>query len=462
MPSIDPTVVQDVVVIVPGIMGTELVDARGRAVWSVSVGTLARAIRTLGRSLTSLELPKGIGDEAPDDGIRPGGLMTSLHVVPGLWSPITGYDGLLDFLRSDRFHLVEEMPGNSGIIPNLIQFPYDWRLSNRYNGRRLAKVASDALERWRKQPGMGEAKLVLICHSMGGLIARWFADQEGGADLIRSIITVGTPFRGAARAVVTLVNGLKPGLGPLRLPLSGFVQSLPSLYQLLPQYDCLVEAEGRKGLATGQCPGLDSTMLKDAIAFHEAIAGRAGAPYTMHKVVGIRQPTLTTARVVGTSLEASFDIDGNNQGGDGTVPRMAAEPVIGRGQETHEIAGQHGELQGARSLQDLVDGILTRAQIVWQAAATTEGFGIEMDEIWSTAGDVQFRVTDMNNRRLLATARNEEGTVVRKPFPVPPHGSLDLGRLPEGGYRLEVASPTPNGPPAVVKPFVVFDPDSSE
>ena len=70
MMAVDPAVVQDVVVVVPGIMGSELADRNGTLVWSVTEGrrAVARAIRTLGRSLKDLKLPDGIGDDHPGDG----------------------------------------------------------------------------------------------------------------------------------------------------------------------------------------------------------------------------------------------------------------------------------------------------------------------------------------------------------------------------------------------------------
>ena len=457
--AIETTTVRDVVIVVPGIMGSELIDASGQPVWSVSAGALANAVRTLGKSLRRLQLPAGVGDNAPGDGIRATALLNSLHVVPGLWSPITGYDGLLDFLGSTRFNLVEAKPGNSEIIPNLIPFPYDWRLSNRFNGRLLAHVAVDALERWRTQAGMGEAKLVLICHSMGGLIARWFAEQEGGAELIRALITIGTPHRGALKALIHLVNGLEPGIGPLRIPLTEFARSLPALYQMLPQYDCLDTDTGRIGLAQGHCPGLDPTMLADAVAFHKAIAGSDVLPYVLHKVVGIRQPTPTTARLAGAQVVPSVDIDGQNQGGDGTVPRLSAEPVAGRGREVHAIADQHGELQGTRSLCDLVDGILSREEIIWQAAEPADGYGVEMAEVWSVGQELRLQVSGQSNRRLLVTTKDEKGRLVTGPEPVSPDGTVSLGRLPEGGYRAVVSSSSPGGPLPVTKPILVLDPD---
>jgi len=456
--TVDMTVVRDVVIVVPGIMGSELVDADDKPVWSVSPGALANAIRTLGKSLQRLELPDGIGDNSPGDGIRATALLNSLHVVPGLWSPITGYDGLISFLRSGRFHLVEADLRNPGLVPNLIQFPYDWRLSNRFNGKLLAQVASNALERWRSQPGMGEAKLVLVCHSMGGLVARWFAEREGGAELIRALVTIGTPHRGSLRALAHLVNGLEPGIGPLHLPLTQFVRSLPALYQMLPQYDCLVTNGGRTSLTQGRCPGLDSDMLADALAFGEQIAGRDPLPYTLHKVVGIRQPTPTTARVAGSQLVPSVEIDGHNQGGDGTVPQLAAEPTAGRGREVHAIAAQHGELQGTRSVLDLVDGILSRQEIVWQAAEV-EGFGLEMADLWTTRQEPQLQVSGLKDVRLLVTVKDELDRLVFGPSPVSPDGTATVARLPEGGYRAVVASSSRGGPLPVAKPFLVLDPN---
>ena len=458
--SVDPTVVQDVVVVVPGIMGSELADRNETLVWSVTEGrrAVAMAIRTLGRSLKDLKLPDGIGDDHPGDGVKARGLVPSLHVIPGMWSPITGYSETLNFLRSHRFHLVEPEPREPDIIPNFISFPYDWRLSNRYNGRLLARVATNALERWRRQPGMAQAKLILICHSMGGLVARWFAEQEGGAELIRSIITIGTPHRGAANAIETLVNGLDPCFGPLHLDLSDFVRSCPAVYQLLPTYKCVVVEGGeRVDLLSAGAPGLNRAMLEDAAAFHASLTTTERPNYLLHKVVGIRQPTATTVRFVDGSARLSKMIDGQSQGGDGTVPRLAAQPLEGWDSEVYEVADQHGHLQVSTSLLDLVNGIITRTEVIRQGVGM-DSFGVEMADVWTTAERPVLRVTDVGIRRLVLKVLDEAGTQVGKDRRVESDGTADLGDLPEGGYRAFVTSTQPGGPTPVTKPFVVFDP----
>ena len=44
-------------------------------------------------------------------------------------------------------------------------------------------------------------------------------------------------------------------------------------------------------------------MLADAASFHSALnAGGGKTAYTLHKVVGIRQPTPTTARIADGSV----------------------------------------------------------------------------------------------------------------------------------------------------------------
>ncbi|MEU4195777.1 hypothetical protein AB0E69_28005 [Kribbella sp. NPDC026611] len=456
--SADDAASRDLVVVIPGIMGSELVDAQGRPVWSLSAGSLVRAIRTFGRSVRSLTLPPDIGDAPPGDGVRAVRLMPGLHVIPGVWSPVAGYSRTIDFLRSGHLGLTAEDDRSADRIPNLVTFPYDWRLSNRYNGRLLAKKAGDALARWQTEPGMRDAKLVLVCHSMGGLVARWFLEREGGAALTRHLITIGTPHRGSVKSLDKLVNGVEPGVGPFRFKLHELVRSLPSMYQLLPTYDCLeAPGGGRRALTGAGLADLDSKMLADSVEFHAAINGDHQRPYTMHKVVGTRQPTPTTARVTAKGLETSFEIDGSDQGGDGTVPRLSAEPSEGRGSEVHEVAEQHGELHGVRSTLDLVDGIVSREELIWEGTYP-EAFGVSMAELWAPDTAPELVVPDLGDRRLRVTVLDEQRERVGTPVIVQPDGRAVLDPLLPGGYEARVESPVPGGPPAVTRPFLVWDP----
>lgn len=227
----------DVVVVLPGIMGSRL-WRKGAAVWEPSGGAVVAALTSLLRSVKSLQLPDGVGDDHPVDGVEAAGLMPDLRLPFGIWTFDLGYDALLGFLRT-TFDLVEAPPGSdrpAGDRPaNLVVFPYDWRLSNRYNGERLRCVAEQALERWRGKGGrFADAKLVFIAHSMGGLVARWYLNHLGGAALTRKLITLGTPHRGSLTNArlprARLRTRSWPGLLKCARVLSGLAGSEPRVF----------------------------------------------------------------------------------------------------------------------------------------------------------------------------------------------------------------------------------------
>ena len=269
----------DLAVVLPGILGSTL-GQDGHLVWAPSAGSALRAIGTFGASITRLELPAGIGDDHPHDGVEPVALMPDLHVLPGIWTPVKGYDKLLARLRS----LGYREPDGPGAPPgNLLPGPLRLAAVVPLQRPRLGSIIEPALERWRAQGGpYADAQVVFVCHSMGGLIARWYIEKCGGAEITRKLITLGTPYRGAARALDQLVNGAHHGLGPFGLNLTGFARSMPSLHQLLPEYACLEHEDDLARTTDVTLPELDTGMVADAMRFHtdlrDAEAARPGQP----------------------------------------------------------------------------------------------------------------------------------------------------------------------------------------
>src|SRR5579884_199639 len=291
----------DLIVVLPGIMGSTL-RADGHLIWAPSAGTILRTITTFARSIPRYALPEDVGDEHPGDGVEPAGLMPDLHALPGLWTPVKGYDRLLAHLEKlghQRVHPDPDAPPG-----NLLPVPYDWRLSNRYNARRLARIVEPALQRWRAQGGpYAEARLVFICHSMGGLIARWYLEHEGGAEVTRKLITLGTPYRGALKALDQLVNGvtLTLRLGRFGENLTAFARTLPSLHQLLPEYACIDRDGNLLKTTETPIPNLRTRALSDAMDFHARLHrsehSRPASLTATHALLGTGQPTATTARL---------------------------------------------------------------------------------------------------------------------------------------------------------------------
>jgi pimeloyl-ACP methyl ester carboxylesterase len=359
-------------VVLPGILGSTLARD-GQEAWAPSAGVVWRAIRSFGASIQSLTLPADLGDDHPGDGVEPLALMPDLHLLPGLWSANIGYSRLLDWL-TQRFTLVPPDPKDPAKPANLLPFAYDWRLSNRYNARRLRAVVEPALERWRALAEANrEARLILICHSMGGLVARWYVEREGGAALTRKLITIGTPHRGAVAALQQLVNGVEKSVGPLRLDLTRFARSLPSAHQLLPQYACLQTGAGLAPISAVALPGMNPALVADAVAFHAALdaapeggAAALASAYDLHPIVGTRQPTPTTARLVGERIETSEQIEGAREGGDGTVPRLSAAPKALNPDDPRlrYAPDQHLGLHSHQAVLDELEGVLTARPVI--------------------------------------------------------------------------------------------------
>ncbi|MFE6926341.1 esterase/lipase family protein [Nocardia sp. NPDC057663] len=346
----------DLIVVLPGIMGSTLTQ-HGKPIWKPSAGAVLHAISTLGRSIKELRLPDGIGDNRPGDGVTPVALMPDLHVIPGLWTPIHGYTRLLAHL--DR--LVE-----TGGIGKVVAFPYDWRLSNRYNATRLARVVADELGAWRdSHPTRADARVVFVCHSMGGLIARHYIEHHGGAEHTRALITVGTPYRGAAKAVDQLVNGVRKNIGPFGIDVTDFARSLPSTHQLLPDYACIDHAGALHRLDEITIPELDSRMLADGLAFHTELTtaetNRPAGRETTHAIIGVRQTTATTLRLDNGRLEPLDTIDGNNDYGDATVPLAGAlrHDLAPDTNRIRRVVENHGALQNHPAVLDEIESILT-------------------------------------------------------------------------------------------------------
>jgi pimeloyl-ACP methyl ester carboxylesterase len=442
-----PSSIKDVVVVLPGILGSTLADKTGKLVWAPSAGAALRAIGTFGRSIRGLAFKEEIGDSPAGDGVTPVSLMPDLHALPGIWSWNIGYDVLLGWLRS-RFELVEAPPGKPDGPGNLVAVPYDWRLSNRYNGRRLKSIVEPALERWRSQGGeYADARLVFVCHSMGGLVARWYLEKEGGAQVTRRLVTLGTPYRGALNALDQLVNGVRKGIGPLKLNLTAFARSLPSTYQLLPEYACLETPKGLAKTTEASLPAeLSPSMVSDGMRFHEELeeaAARGEGGYDLHPIVGFRQPTWTTARLSGGRLEPAYTIQDKDEGGDATVPRLSAAPKSLRPDSPaiRWIADQHGALQSNRAALDELEGVLTAKPVVHRAP-TGITLGVRLEDVALAGEPIPIQVTVSGRERVALQVQvvDEQAravtTAALRPSSEGHRGQL--GPFPAGAYRVVV------------------------
>jgi pimeloyl-ACP methyl ester carboxylesterase len=117
--------------------------------------------------------------------------------------------------------------------PNFFVFPYDWRLDNATNADRLAHYIECVQQFY---PG---TKVNIVAHSMGGLLARRYILDHPDNHYVNALITIGSPFLGAPKAIYALETGdfldAAQHIAVVSQPtLKSIVGSFPGAAQLLP------------------------------------------------------------------------------------------------------------------------------------------------------------------------------------------------------------------------------------
>jgi hypothetical protein len=280
---------------------------------------------------------------------------------------------------------------------------------------------------------------------MGGLIARWYVEMCGGAEITRKLITLGTPYRGAPLALGQLVNGPNPRLGRLPLELTRFARSMPSLHQLLPEYACLEQGDGLATITSITLPELNTAMVTDAMRFHTDLQGaEARRPESLtstYAIVGTDQHTATTARLTGRYIELINSYLGEDLYGDSTVPIIAAcRPDIATdGSTLYSVPDKHGNLQENTAVLDKIEGILTTRTI---KAAKSVGLRVDVPELALPGEDITVQVTptEPSRHNIHLWVRSEVGTLVSASVLRPANGTLSttVSGLAPGAYIVDV------------------------
>ena len=457
------TRMRDVVVIVPGITGSGL-QKDGKDVWSISGGALWSALASQGDSLRHLNLHND--DPTADDlgdGIAPSRLAAGAHWIPGLWK-IDGYSGILRML-SKEFDVV---PGTADARrpANLLEFTYDWRRDNRVAARRLQQLVNDRLPVWREATGFRDAKVIVIAHSMGGLVARYYTEVLGGWHDCKSLITFGTPHRGSLKALDYLVNGYKNVL----LDLTETVRTFTSLYQLLPIYRAIeIDGAYHRAAEVNGLPNVDRVRAAEALAFHreiEAAVSRNRSEAAYHEgyktipVVGTHQRTFQAARLDRGKLSIEFQmptwIDNLLNDGDGTVPRLSAIPIeLSSDYRDTFIAEKHcalhtqsevlGQLAERLKQVQIPDLAAVRGPEIQHALPNRAALNLDVEDLYLPGEPVRLGVELLNSHEDMGgvEARIEpvtgNGAALQRQFePRGEQWALEVEDLPPDVYRVEV------------------------
>jgi len=420
----------DLIVFVPGIMGTVL-KRDNVTLWDTSISTLLRDLGKFTAFTEQLRLPEGLGDNAPGlpSALTVGPLVGGWHVWPGKW--IGG--GYREFEK----WLCGRFPADGRVV----SFGYDWRLSIRFTAGLLKEFTRKALDDWRRASGQPDAKVVLVCHSMGGLIARHYVNALGDEQTTARIITLGTPYTGSVNAVRSL-SGSVP-LVPERLTRT--MLTFPSVRQLLPTFRCVRTSTGMEAIGAEGLPDITADMVMDAFKLRAEGAPRPDGP-PVHVLGGYRHSTLAGVHArpdraldfYNTWLEVD---DGRTTevelGGDGTVPRFAAVPSEWSEDAAAVFrASRHSQLVNNDVLRERIADTVDRLD-PRQFLTPETVFGLDIPDVVRSGDPFEVRaLADDPALRLTIAVSEPDGTPRRElsGAPVNPDGT--------GSYRAEITLPT--------------------
>lgn len=391
----------DAVMVVPGIMGSELIDAEtGKQLWGLRSAEWYIHAWTTGRSLDTLAVTPD-EREGKYGRIRPGRLLS----FPAFAPILRGFEPYTRLVGALRRH--------SRQPDSVAAFAYDWRLPVAHNASLLADAAHQHLLAWRRLWAGDRAaargdeelpRLIIVAHSMGGLLARHLSSLPGCDEWLRRVVTLGTPFHGSPKAALVLSGATG---APLPLPaerLSSVARTMPGMHDLLPTYRCVDEGTHARALTPADVAALggDPDLARRSAQWHASLTGVIPAGHV--GVAGTAQPTVQALSISGGEVTGQFytcqpapsggstAIARADLSGDGTVPRVSAQLPD---QQFTPLSQTHGALGRCHEAVIIATDAWTDHRTgPWQG---TQEVGIDLPDIVPAGHELAVGITGLEH-----------------------------------------------------------------
>lgn len=342
-PQINP------VIIVPGIVGTELYNDSD-LIWP----DLIQMATDINDQFLTENLNLDENGNSTED-ITVGDVIRNILDVPVLNVDI--FKSLVIDLENNNYQENQ----------NLFFFPYDWRL----NLDSTKDLLNQRIEEIKSQTGAD--KVDIIAHSMGGLLVEDYLNQYG-KESIDKLIFVGTPHLGAPKAGKVLLEGDRFNIIWLEEDrIKEIAHNSPALHELLPSptyfntfqgylrnysflgNNELLDYANTKNLLLNE-KNQNSTMFQLAENFYDRnLQDFNFSGVETYNISGCKRPT---------QAAYSFDIFGGigqtgYTSGDGTVPLVSADYVNIPAEDKFYVKnGNHAELPSTNGVKELILDIL--------------------------------------------------------------------------------------------------------
>jgi pimeloyl-ACP methyl ester carboxylesterase len=292
------------------------------------------------------------------------------------------YGAALEFLNRIEARAGYPRPENGAYA-----FPYDWRKSPLITLGALDEEVDSVLSK------TGASRVVLMAHSMGGLVMQAYIADAGHANKVIRAISLGTPYWGAPKSHTALATSHSNEPAPELFGLDMFInapdlqmaaRNMQGLYWLYPSAHygpwLKVEGQGYPGNFVGGSQidpwvaslGGTRALVDNAQAGHAQYDGFKTNGVDYQVIVGIGTPTIT-------AMKFSFDEFTTRQfvqvwfgSGDGTVPARSAtqgayegSAPLGDNVPIHYVCGVgHVALPGNATVQGRIEGFLIKGESV--------------------------------------------------------------------------------------------------
>jgi pimeloyl-ACP methyl ester carboxylesterase len=341
------------IIIVPGLMGTRLVDpASGRKIWD----PLPSRGRGFAARVARLADPTPLAPDPTLDNIPmfyprvTSAEAARARTIPGFANLIYEFYGRLALdLTGPAFQRLATT--RIGGAPRVYVCGYDWRRSNALSAHTLQRVVETALAQ------TGARQVILVAHSMGGLVSRCFCrfGRVGGRpaeQAVAALVLLASPTHGAPQAYRQLKLGLDPVGRPGADGIMGallwdavvagrhrdLIRSFQSVFELLPTAHFCRRNPGWLRFDTAAA-GIPDASDADRLYSnpHTGLTGglsmsaRLGQRRAFDRGLGLYMPSPTHVLYsAGQSTESAYDLvratllDRTPLGaGDGTVPAFS-------------------------------------------------------------------------------------------------------------------------------------------